>query len=78
MHLSSILIILPILFSSIQTQQIPNCQTRIFQCDADWDTRTDPNTGDVYGYKAFIVNKMNFYEVFITTKIPQININPTI
>uniref|UniRef100_A0A1I8BPP5 C-type lectin domain-containing protein n=1 Tax=Meloidogyne hapla TaxID=6305 RepID=A0A1I8BPP5_MELHA len=46
MHLSSILVILPIIFSSILAQQIPNCPAKTYRCDSDWRTRTDDNTGE--------------------------------
>ncbi|KAL7077574.1 hypothetical protein ACQ4LE_003446 [Meloidogyne hapla] len=62
MYIYSNLIILPILFNFISAQKIPNCPPKGYTCDTDWQIFKDPNSGDDYGYKAFIEDKINFYE----------------
>jgi hypothetical protein len=42
-----------------------NIQCNPFTCDVGWNLRKDQIDGKVYGYKVFINNTVNFFEVKI-------------
>jgi len=65
MKIPSFLVCLSIIlfFNSLTAQKVPNCPARSYSCDTDWQLFTDPNSGVEYGYKAFIQDSINFYEV---------------
>uniref|UniRef100_A0A1I8BD43 C-type lectin domain-containing protein n=1 Tax=Meloidogyne hapla TaxID=6305 RepID=A0A1I8BD43_MELHA len=42
--------------------QNSNNQCNPFICGNDWQNRTEPNDGKVYGYKVFLKSALNFFE----------------
>jgi hypothetical protein len=62
--MASILLIILIILPFLMAQKIPNCPAKNYNC-GDWKILKDPKSGEDYGYKAFIEEKITFYEVGI-------------